>query len=70
MHCTGGWVGPRTAWTGADNLHTVQPAASLYTDHSVPATLVNGPTRYLLTHRADCTKSSVVVLHLILSNVF
>ena len=38
-HCTGGWVGPRVFWTGAENLappgfdpRTVQPVASRYTD--------------------------------------
>ena len=64
-----GWV-PGPVWTGVDNLRSVQPAASRYADCSVPATLVNRLPRYLVTHRADCTKYSVVVLHLILSNVF
>jgi len=39
-HCTGGGVGPRPVWTGAENLdpppgfdpRTVQPLASRYTD--------------------------------------
>jgi len=37
-YCTGGWVGPRDIWTGAENLappgfdpRTVQPVASRYT---------------------------------------
>ena len=39
-HCTGGWVGPRADWTGAENLapppgfdpRNVQAEASRYTD--------------------------------------
>ena len=40
-HCTGGWVGPGTVWTGAENLappgfdpRTVQPVASRHTNYA------------------------------------
>jgi hypothetical protein len=44
-HCKEGWMGPRSLWTGAENLapppgfdpRTVQPVASRYTDWAIPA---------------------------------
>ena len=43
-HCTGGLVGPRVFWMGAENLappgfdpRTIQPVASRYTDCAVTA---------------------------------
>jgi hypothetical protein len=57
------------AWTGAENVRTVHPAAIRCTGYSVPA-LTRPQAYYLLTHRADFTKYSVVVLLRMLSNVF
>jgi hypothetical protein len=44
-HCTGGWLGPGTVWTGAENLappgfdpQTVQPVTSHYTDWATQPT--------------------------------
>jgi hypothetical protein len=47
IQCTGGWVGSRAEWTGAENpapppppgfdRRTVQPVSSSYTDDDTPA---------------------------------
>ena len=47
-HCTGRWVGPRVGLDGCGNLappgfdpRTVQPVASRYTDHTIPAHILS-----------------------------
>ena len=57
-HCTGGWVGLRPVWTGAENLappgfdpRTVQPVGSRYTDY------VTRPTHWNIILIFSCKDS-------------